>query len=300
MSSSRSARARPLPPSARRRRSRSWPRSSTTRSRRAWWPTSCAPGGNVTGISSFGGEVFAKRLQLLKEFVPSFASRRRAHEPRHRFAHSPRCSSMPSRRRDDASACAIRAVRGTAPRINSKPPSTAMKRDGCDGILVLADATFCGTIAHGSTSCSPNTACRRSWGDRDCAGRRWTGVRTRSDFPAIFRRAASNGRCHPQRRQAGGHSLRTGDQARARHQPEVGDRHSASRCRSPCSSPPTTSSAEIAGGRVAHEPCLRRRLQPRPGHHRPRAPRRSGASRTRSTPSSTASARRCARRSPTR
>src|SRR5215210_1668309 len=29
------------------------------------------PGGNVTGISSMGGEVFAKRLQLLKQLVPS-------------------------------------------------------------------------------------------------------------------------------------------------------------------------------------------------------------------------------------
>ena len=34
------------------------------------------PGGNVTGISSLGSEVFAKRLQLLKELVPSTASRR--------------------------------------------------------------------------------------------------------------------------------------------------------------------------------------------------------------------------------
>jgi putative ABC transport system substrate-binding protein len=33
-------------------------------------PSMARPGGNVTGISSFGGELVARRLQLLKDFVP--------------------------------------------------------------------------------------------------------------------------------------------------------------------------------------------------------------------------------------
>ncbi len=33
-------------------------------------PSMARPGGNITGISSFGGELVARRLQLLKDFVP--------------------------------------------------------------------------------------------------------------------------------------------------------------------------------------------------------------------------------------
>jgi len=33
-------------------------------------PSMARPGGNITGISSFSGELVARRLQLLKDFAP--------------------------------------------------------------------------------------------------------------------------------------------------------------------------------------------------------------------------------------
>ena len=38
--------------------------------REGWAQSLARPGGNITGISSFGGELVARRLQLLKDFVP--------------------------------------------------------------------------------------------------------------------------------------------------------------------------------------------------------------------------------------
>ena len=64
--------------------------------------------------------------------------------------------------------------------------------------------------------------------------------------------------------------------------------------------PTSIASADEKGGRRSLEPRLRRRLQPRARHHRPRPPGRAGVRAMPSTPSSAAWARRSRRAGPTR
>ncbi|HEX2539591.1 MAG TPA: ABC transporter substrate-binding protein [Caldimonas sp.] len=96
------------------------------------------PGGNVTGISSLGGEVFAKRLQLLKDLVPS--TRRVA------VLMNP---ATVSRDLLDRGLADVERRLGLPIQVfEARTPDQfqgafeAMKRAGCDGALVFADATF--------------------------------------------------------------------------------------------------------------------------------------------------------------
>ena len=96
------------------------------------------PGGNLTGISSMGGEVYAKRLQLLKELVPSL--RRVA------ILMNPASGSrtlLDKGLRDDERRLGvpIHVFEAGAPD-QFDAAFEAMKRAGCDGVLIFADATF--------------------------------------------------------------------------------------------------------------------------------------------------------------
>ena len=143
------------------------------------------PGGNVTGISSLGGEVFAKRLQLLKELVPSL--RRVA------VLMNPATLSralLDKGKRDDEQKLGlpIEVFEARGPD-QFEPAFEAMKRAGCDGVLVFADATF---WAHRARI---HELLARHRLPAVMGGRDWLeggGLASyQVDFPAIFRRAAA-------------------------------------------------------------------------------------------------------------
>ena len=182
------------------------------------------PGGNLTGISSMGGEVYAKRLQLLKELVPSL--RRVA------ILMNPASGSrtlLDKGLRDDERRLGvpIHVFEAGAPD-QFDAAFEAMKRAGCDGVLIFADATFWTHRARLHQLLAKHRL-PAILGGRELAGRRRPGVlpgRLSRDLQA----RGGHGRCHRQGRQAGGHPIRASDQARARHQPEVGEgtrRHGA-------------------------------------------------------------------------
>ena len=96
------------------------------------------PGGNVTGISSLGAEVFAKRLQLLKELVPSL---RRVAVLMNPATLSRALLDTGMRDVERRLGVPIQVFEArTAEQFEAA--FDAMKRSGCDGILVFADATF--------------------------------------------------------------------------------------------------------------------------------------------------------------
>ncbi|MEO5846052.1 MAG: ABC transporter substrate-binding protein [Caldimonas sp.] len=98
------------------------------------------PGGNVTGISSLGGEVFAKRLQLLKQLVPSIRRVAVLMNP----ATIARALIDRGMRDDERRlGVPIQVFEARTPD-QLEAAFEAMKREGCDGVLVLADATFWG------------------------------------------------------------------------------------------------------------------------------------------------------------
>jgi len=142
------------------------------------------PGGNVTGISSMGGEVFAKRLQLLKELVPSLRRVAVLMNP-----------ATASRALLDAGIADKERRLGVPIRVfEARTPDEfeaafdAMTRDGCDGILVFADATF---WAHRARIHALLAKYRLP---AVLGGRDWLeggGLASyQVDFPVIFRRAA--------------------------------------------------------------------------------------------------------------
>lgn len=142
------------------------------------------PGGNVTGISSLGGEVFDKRLQLLKELVPSL----------HRVAVLMNPASASRSLLDAGMAGAERRLGVPIQVFEGRTPEQfeaafdAMKRAGCDGVLIFADATF---WAHRARL---NELLAKHRLPAIMGGRDWLeggGLASyQVDFPAIFRRAA--------------------------------------------------------------------------------------------------------------
>jgi len=142
------------------------------------------PGGNVTGLSSMGGEVFAKRLQLLKELVPSLRRVAVLMNP-----------ATASRTLLDTGIPAVERRLGVPIRVfeartpdQFEPAFDAMKRDGCDGILVFADATFWAHRARIHELLAKHRL------PAVLGGRDWLeggGLASyQVDFPTIFRRAA--------------------------------------------------------------------------------------------------------------
>jgi putative ABC transport system substrate-binding protein len=143
------------------------------------------PGGNVTGITSFGGELVAKRLQLLKELVPS--ARRVA------VLMNPATLNrvvIEEGLRDFGRrlGLSIQLVEARTPD-QFEAAFEAMARERADGVLVLADATFWTHLAR----LHELVAKRRLpsvWGGRDyLVGGGLASYQ--SDYPSIFRRAAA-------------------------------------------------------------------------------------------------------------
>jgi putative ABC transport system substrate-binding protein len=148
-------------------------------------PDFSRPGGNVTGISGFGSELVAKRLQLLKDLVP--ATRKAA------ILMNPATAS-----RADVEAL----MREFEPRMgfpvqvfDARGPEQfeaafdAMRRERVDGLLVFADATFWTHRARLHELVAKQRL-PSIWGHRDYL--EGGGLASyQSDFPAIFRRGAS-------------------------------------------------------------------------------------------------------------
>ena len=143
------------------------------------------PGGNLTGISSMGGEVYAKRLQLLKELVPSL--RRVA------ILMNPASGSrtlLDKGLRDDERRLGVPIhvfEAGVPDQFDAA--FEAMKRAGCDGVLIFADATFWTHRARLHQLLAKHRL------PAILGGRDWLeggGLASyQVDFPVIFRRAAA-------------------------------------------------------------------------------------------------------------
>ena len=148
--------------------------------------TMARPGGNVTGISSWAGELAAKRLQVLRELVPSARRIGILFNPNAGVTRAGLDSGIVKWER--TLGIQIRAYEARAPG-DFEGVFAALARDGVDGLVVFADAN---TYTH---RVRLNELClqRRMpsvWGGRDFL----TGgglASYQSDWPAIFRRAAA-------------------------------------------------------------------------------------------------------------
>ena len=147
--------------------------------------TMARPGGNVTGISSWGGELVAKRLQIMRELVPTARRVGILFNPN----AVPRAALEGGIVKWERTlGTPIRAYEARGPG-DFEGVFAALARDGIGGLLVLADAN---TYTH---RVQLNELClqRRMpsvWGGRDFL----TGgglASYQSDWPAIFRRAAA-------------------------------------------------------------------------------------------------------------
>ncbi|MEP6875144.1 MAG: ABC transporter substrate-binding protein [Burkholderiales bacterium] len=147
--------------------------------------TMARPGGNITGISGFAQELVAKRLQLMRQLVPTA---RRIGILANPNAGRPDTLESAIVEWERALGIQIRPYRAREPE-EFEGVFAAMARDGVSGLVVLADAN---TYTH---RVRLNDLClqRRMpsvWGGRDFL----TGgglASYQSDFPAMFRRAAA-------------------------------------------------------------------------------------------------------------
>lgn len=143
------------------------------------------PGGNITGISSFGVELVARRLQLLKDLVPGMRRAAVLMNPA-----TVQRAGVDSSLRDFEPRLGYRvdAYEARGPE-DFDAAFAAIKREQVGGLLVLADATFWThrarlaelVLAHKMPSV---------WGGRDYL--QDAGLASyQSDFRAMFRRAAA-------------------------------------------------------------------------------------------------------------
>lgn len=143
------------------------------------------PGGNITGISSFGGELVARRLQLLKDFVPQ--GRRFAVLANPNYLKVDDLCGLLDRLEPQVGA-PLSMVLATGPE-QYDTSFADMKRLRVDGVLVLADAT---TWTHRARVQALVLAHKLPsvWGGRDYLGD--AGLASyQSDFAAIMRRAGA-------------------------------------------------------------------------------------------------------------
>ena len=148
--------------------------------------TMARPGGNVTGISSWAGELAAKRLQVLRELVPTARRLAILFNPDAGVARAALGEGVVKWERTLGIPILLYEARAPG---DFEGVFGAMARDGVDGVVVLADAN---TYTHRTRL---NELCLKRrmpsvWGSRDFL----TGgglASYQSDWPAIFRRAAA-------------------------------------------------------------------------------------------------------------
>ena len=143
------------------------------------------PGGNVTGISSYSGELVAKRLQLLKDLVPSVQ----------RVAVLANPDTVVRAQLERALERFGRSLGLSLPVMEASAPEQFeaafdhMKRERADGVLVLADATFW-THRGRLHELVKRHRLPSVWGHRDYL--EGGGLASyQSDFPALFRRGGA-------------------------------------------------------------------------------------------------------------
>lgn len=143
------------------------------------------PGGNITGISSWGGELVARRLQLLKDLVPSV--RRYAVLTNPITASSGELTTFLAGYARTMGVD-IRLYEASEPGA-FEPVFAAMERDQVGAVLVLADATFYLHRARLAELCTSRRL-PSVWGGREYL--EGGGLASfQSDFAAIFHRGAA-------------------------------------------------------------------------------------------------------------
>ena len=146
--------------------------------------TMARPGGNVTGISGYALELVAKRLQLLREFVPQ--AERIAILANPDAGRGTLSGAIPAW--ESTLGARIVVYRARSPQ-EFEGVFDAMARDGMQGLVVLADNN---TYTH---RLELNELCLRRrmpsvWGSRHFL--MGGGLASyQSDFPSMFRRAAA-------------------------------------------------------------------------------------------------------------
>jgi putative ABC transport system substrate-binding protein len=143
------------------------------------------PGGNVTGISSFGAELVAKRLQLMKELVPSVRKVAVLSNP----VAVPRAAFEPVRVNLERSlGLPILFVEARGPEDFDAAFET-IRHERADGLLVFQDAVFWLARARLHELVAKHRL-PSIWGARDYL--EGGGLASyQSDFAALFRRAAA-------------------------------------------------------------------------------------------------------------
>ena len=146
--------------------------------------TLARPGGNVTGISSWGIELLAKRLQLLKDFVPAAT----------RFAvlANPNTATPEAQRNAEfEQRLGVKIIWVTARAPDEFDAAFAtIARERVDGLVVLADSTFYVHRARLGELCAQSRL-PSVWGDRSYLVGGVGLASYQSDFSAIARRAAA-------------------------------------------------------------------------------------------------------------
>ncbi len=145
------------------------------------------PGGNITGVaSSIGSEMIAKRLQALKEIVPSARRFAILMNPvtAARTGIEPQLPAFEKTLNAD-----VRLYEARGPG-EFQAAFDALTRDRADAIVVLADATFFAHVATLAELCLKHRL-PSAWGGRaylEAGGL----VSFQSDFAAVYRRSAAH------------------------------------------------------------------------------------------------------------
>ena len=147
--------------------------------------TLARPGRNFTGVSSFGIELIAKRLELMKQLVPTV---RRVGILSNPVTGSGRDQFQASVRPFEQSLdIEVVIVDVTAP-AQFEAAFQSLSRQGVDGVLVVADATFYAHRARLAELCNRHKL-PSVWGGRDYL--EGGGLASyQSDVPHMFRRGA--------------------------------------------------------------------------------------------------------------
>jgi len=142
------------------------------------------PGGHITGISSWGIELVAKRLQLFKDLVPGARRVAVLSNPVTVPDNQPLVKFLADHEKPLGMELRLYEARGAA---EFDHAFDAMARDRMDGVLVLGDATFY------TERLALGELCRKGrlpsiWGHRDYLVDAGGIASYQSDFSEIFRR----------------------------------------------------------------------------------------------------------------